>query len=61
MQRYTNRMKCCLKNIIGSTGNSIIVFDNTMKDDVLLWLLPTVGTAEAEAMVLVPFANSSSK
>ena len=61
MQRCINRMKCCLKNIIIYSSNIIILFDNTINDDLLLWLLPAMGTVEEEAMVSVPSANSSSK
>ena len=53
MQRYINRMKCCLKNNIIYSSNIIILFDSTINDDILLWLLPSVGTVEVEVMVSV--------
>ena len=41
--------------------NIIILSDNTINDDMLLWLLPDMGIVEVEAMVSVSSPNSTSK
>ena len=53
MQRYIDRVKYCLKNIIIYSSNIIFLFDNAINDDILLWLLSVVGTVEVEAMMSV--------